>query len=429
MIVETRREKDFNAASREERVQECASDALCVREWYTLFMKVCIMCGGEGTRLRPLTFERPKPCIPIVGRPSIQHLVSHLSNLGFREVVITLGYMGSAIENALGDGSLFGVDITYVREKTKLGTAGSIKNAQRHLEDGNFLVVGGDHVTDLNLLDFYREHARHRSPVSIGLISIDEPGDYGIAEIDADFRIRRFKEKPSPGEIFSNLASTGIYVCTPAIFDEIPPGTKFDFARDLFPRLMEGGHTLRAYLARGNWTDVGNPASLRQAEKWKLQEIPFTSISGDLTMKAGQIQGPVQIGSSFTMGNGSRVIGPVSIGAGTEIEDHVLIGPYTCIGGNCRIRSHAKVFSSSIYDRVTVGKNSTVSGSIIDNDSVIGDDCSLENDTVIGPRVTMEKGVVVHSRTRVWPEVTVPAGAVIREHLLNEEYEVRCDGS
>ncbi|MDI9632702.1 MAG: NDP-sugar synthase [Methanolinea sp.] len=392
-------------------------------------MKVCIMCGGEGTRLRPLTFERPKPCIPIVGRPSIQHLVSHLSNLGFCDIVITLGYMGSAIEDALGDGSLFGVSITYVREETKLGTAGSVKNAQRYLEDGCFLVVGGDHVTDLNLLEFSRSHDPRKSMVSIGLISIDDPGDYGIAEIDADFRVLRFKEKPSPGEIFSNLASTGIYVCSPEIFDEIPPHTKFDFARDLFPRLMEGGHTLKAWLARGNWTDVGNPASLRQAERWKLQELPYTSISGDITVKSGQILGPVQIGSSFSMGTNSRIIGPVAIGAGTRIEDNVIIGPYTSIGEGCLIESHAKVFSSSLYDRVTVGKNTTVSGSIIDNDTVIGDDCSLENDTVIGPRVVMEEGVVVHSRTRVWPEVHIPAGSAIREHLLNDAYEVRYDGS
>jgi len=202
---------------------------------YTVYMKVCIMCGGEGTRLRPLTFERPKPCIPIVGLPSIQHLVSHLSNLGFREVIITLGYMGSVIEESLRDGSLFGVEITYVREETKLGTAGSVKNAQRYLEDGDFLVVGGDHVTDLNLLEFYRDHTRNRAPITIGLISIDEPGDYGIAEIDADFRIQRFKEKPSPGEIFSNLASTGIYACTSEIFDEIPSETKFDFAQRPLP--------------------------------------------------------------------------------------------------------------------------------------------------------------------------------------------------
>lgn len=135
------------------------------------------MCGGEGTRLRPLTFGRPKPCIPIVNKPSIQHLVSHLANLGFTDVVITLGYMSDAIEAALGDGSLFGVNVTYVHEKTKLGTAGSVKNAQKYLEEQPFLVVGGDHVVDLNLLEFYREHLTNDSITTIGLISIDDPTD------------------------------------------------------------------------------------------------------------------------------------------------------------------------------------------------------------------------------------------------------------
>jgi mannose-1-phosphate guanylyltransferase len=392
-------------------------------------MKVCIMCGGEGTRLRPLTFERPKPCIPIVNKPSIEHLVSHLSNLGFNEVVITLGYMGEAIEHALGDGSLFGVNITYVHEKTKLGTAGSVKNAQKYLDGNDFLVVGGDHVTDLNLLDFYREHRKKRVPTTIGLISIDDPTEYGIAEIDVDYNIKRFKEKPAPGEIFSNLASTGMYVCSQEIFDHIPVGKKFDFARDLFPHLMEEGYTLSAWLARGNWTDVGSPAMLRQAERWKLMDIPFTSISGDLTIKTAKIQGPVELGDSFSMGLNSRLIGPVAIGAGTNIGDNVLIGPYTSIGENCIIKSSAKIFSCSIYNRVIIGKNVTVSGSIIDNDTLIGNSCSIENDTVIGPRVMLRDHVTVHSRTRIWPEVVVSDHSVVKEHLLNEKFDVRCEGS
>ena len=176
------------------------------------------MCGGEGTRLRPLTFERPKPCIPIVNRPSIAHLVTHLANLGFTDIVITIGYLGDEIQKALGDGSLYGATITYVPEKIKLGTAGSVKNAEEYLNDAPFLVVGGDHMTDLNVLEFYREHMNSSAITSIGLISIEDPREFGIAEIDASLRIRRFREKPSPGEIFSNLASTGIYVCDPKIF-------------------------------------------------------------------------------------------------------------------------------------------------------------------------------------------------------------------
>ncbi|MGD1004374.1 MAG: NDP-sugar synthase [Methanoregulaceae archaeon] len=392
-------------------------------------MKVCIMCGGEGTRLRPLTFERPKPCIPIVNRPSIEHLVAHLTNLGFREIVITLGYLGTAIEEALGDGSLFGATITYVREKNKLGTAGSVKNAQKYLDGQDFLVVGGDHVTDLNVLEFYRAHKKEKAVVSIGLISIDDPSEYGIAEIDVNYSIKRFKEKPSPGEIFSNLASTGMYVCSPLVFDTIPSGKKFDFARDLFPLMMEQGLSLKGWLARGNWTDVGSPHSLRQAERWMLAGMASTTINGDLSMHGSHVKGPVELGDAVTLGKNSRIIGPVAVGAGTTIGDNVLIGPYTSIGEKCILRNNSKVFSSSLYNRVIVGTNTAISGSIIDNDTHIGEGCSIENDTVIGPRVVLRDNVVVHSKTRLWPEVVVTDGCVVKEHVLNQKFDAHYEGS
>lgn len=393
-------------------------------------MKVCIMCGGEGTRLRPLTFERPKPCIPIVNTPSIQHLVSHLSNLGFNDVIITLGYKGNAIENALGDGSLFGVNITYVHEEAKLGTAGSVKNAQHHLEDAPFLVVGGDHITDIDLLSFYRQHVRdEESIVSVGLVSINDPFEYGIAEIDHNYQIKRFKEKPAPGELFSNLASTGMYVCNPEIFEYIPFNTQFDFARNLFPFLLNEGYMLKGNLMRGNWTDVGSPRSLREAERWMLQDLPYTSISGDFTVRGAQIIGPVQVGSSITIGENSRIIGPVSIGAGTVIEDNVLIGPYTSIGDRCIIHKGTKIFSSSIYNQVMVGTSCTISGSIIDNDAILSDYCSLENDTVIGPRAVIKNSALIHAGTRLWPEVIIQEGEVVKEHVLNDAYEISYSGS
>jgi mannose-1-phosphate guanylyltransferase len=337
--------------------------------------------------------------------------------------------MSPAIEEALGDGSLFGVNITYVHERTKLGTAGSVKNAQKYLDGQPFLVVGGDHVVDLNLLEFYREHLANDSITTIGLISIDDPTEYGIAEIDADYQIKRFKEKPSPGEIFSNLASTGMYVCNPEIFDHIPAGEKFDFARNLFPDLMEKGFALKAWLARGNWSDVGNPRSLRQAERWKLQDITFTNISGDLYVKDARILGPVQVGSCVSIAANSRVVGPVSLGAGTVIEKNVIIGPYTTIGEGCTIRSNAKIFSSSIYNRVVVGTDSTISGSIIDNDTVIGNGCNIEHDTVLGPGAVLKDRVIVHSGTRLWPEVVIPEGTVVKEHVLNDTYDTRIEGS
>ncbi len=387
------------------------------------------MCGGEGTRLRPLTFERPKPCIPIVNVPSIRHLVSHLSNLGFNDIIITLGYKGNEIETALGDGSILGVDITYVPDKIKLGTAGSVKNAQEYLNDSPFLVVGGDHITDLNLLAFCKEHIRNDAMVSIGLLSIAEPSEYGIAEIDINYNIKRFHEKPGPGEIFSNLASSGMYVCNPEIFDYIPKNTKFDFAKDLFPKLMEDGQIIKGWLARGNWTDVGNPQSLRKAERWKLQCVMYTSINGDFSATGAIIQGPVTLSNAVTVGENSRIIGPVSIGAHTVIEENVLIGPYTSIGENCTIKHDSKIFSSSLYNGISIGSFSTVSGSIIDNNAKISDHCNIENNTVIGPRIIMGRNVVVHSGIRIWPEVIIENDAVVKENLFNDKYKCGFQGS
>ena len=168
---------------------------------------------------------------------------------------------------------------------------------------------------------------------------------------------------------------------------------------------------------------------LRQAERWKLQDIPFTQIAGDLTMRGAEVQGPVNLGTSLSIGQDSRIIGPVAIGSGTTIGEKVLIGPYTSIGENCTIRNNAKIFSSSVYNGVVIGEHTTVSGSIVDNHCVIGESCSLENDTVIGPRAVLHERVIVHSRTRIWPEVVVPEGTVVTEYYLNEKYQANCGGS
>jgi len=154
-----------------------------------------------------------------------------------------------------------------------------------------------------------------------------------------------------------------------------------------------------------------------------------TTINGDLSMRGSHIRGPVELGDSVSLGRNSRIIGPVAIGAGSMIGDNVLVGPYTSIGEKCILRNNVKIFSSSLYNRVICGANTTISGSIIDNDTHVGDHCSIENDTVIGPRVVLRNTVIVHSKTRIWPEVVVPEGTVVKEHLLNEKFDARCEGS
>lgn len=392
-------------------------------------MKACIMCGGTGTRLRPLTFERPKPNIPILNKPSVAHLVDHLSIEGFNEIVITLKYLGENIEQYLGDGSMFGVNVEYAYEEEKLGTAGGVKNADEFLRGSPFLVLGGDHVMNLNLREFYRFHESHDGLVSIGLLCIDDPRPFGIVDMDVNNILHRFKEKPGPGEIFSNLASTGIYVCDSEVLDWIPSNREYDFAHDLFPHILDEGEKIYGFLVRGHWTDVGNPAAYRQACRWKLENLPGTEIAGHFYMQETRIKGPVNIGHDVSMGSNTSVVGPVMIGENVKIGNDVLIGPYTTIGKNCVIKDQARILSSYLYNDVIIGENSSASGVIIDDRTSIGANCVIENNSVIGPRVVIRDNVTVHSGSRIWPDLVVKEGTVVREDLINESYETSTKGS
>lgn len=380
------------------------------------------MCGGEGTRLRPLTFDRPKPTIPILNKPSVVHLVEHLAKEGFSEIVITIGYLGNDIEDALGNGQIFGVHIDYVRDEIKLGTAGSVKNAEKFLKGEPFIVIGGDHVMDLNLREFYRFHEQNDAKLTIGLLPIEDPREYGIADLDVFNQIHKFAEKPEAGEIFSNLASTGIYICDPVILDMIPPATKFDFAKDLFPKMMDGGERINGYLVRGRWTDIGNAAAYREACKWKLDKLPGTVIHGHFNTKDAKVLGPVNIGSGVSVGSDSSLVGPIVIGENTTIGNQVLIGPYTSIGSNCVIKDGARLLSAIIFNDVEIGRSSSVSGAIIDNNTKIGNNCILETETVIGPRDVVRDNVTIHSNVSLWPELVIDKGTKVKETRVNPDF-------
>ncbi|MDL2261142.1 NDP-sugar synthase [Methanimicrococcus sp. OttesenSCG-928-J09] len=391
-------------------------------------MKACIMCGGTGTRLRPLTFKRPKPMIPISNKPSVLHLIEHLAKEGFNDIVITLGYKGEDVEEELGDGSVYGVHIDYVYEKEKLGTAGSVKNAQELLGNEPFIVVGGDHVMTLNLREMFRFHQNNDADVTIGLLSIDDPREFGIADMDIDNRILRFFEKPKAGEIFSNLASTGIYVCNPSIFDKIPAGKKYDFAKDLFPQMLENKERINGILVRGKWTDVGSAGAYRDAQKWMLDDMTETILEGDF-ISNGKIQGPLRVGTGVSIGDQSSLVGPLTIGENTRIGKRVLIGPYSVIGSNCVIEDDVKILSSYVFNGTKIGTKTTLSGAIVDEDSVVGANCSLENGTIIGPNSKIEEGVTIHSGVKLWPETAIPKGENVKEDILNEKYGTDVSGS
>lgn len=392
-------------------------------------MKACIMCGGAGTRLRPLTFKHPKPSIPILNKPSVLHLIEHLSREGFNEIVMTLGYMGELIEEQLGNGHMFGVHIDYVYEKEKLGTAGGVKNAEKYLKGEPFIVLGGDHVLNLDLREMYRFHETNDAPVTIGLLSIDDPREFGIADMDINNRIHRFLEKPKAGQIFSNLASTGIYICDPSIFEWIPEHKKYDFAKDLFPFMLEANKKINGVLVRGKWTDVGSSAAYRQAQRWMLDSLPGTTIEGNFTTRNARIRGPLSIGNNVCIGSNSSLVGPIVIGENTNIGDNVLVGPYSVIGSNCNIEDNAKILSSYLFDNVSIGSDSNISGGVVADETVIGDHCFLENGTVIGHKVTIGSDSTIHSGVKIWPEVVIDKNSSIKDSIMNSDYDTTNEGS
>ena len=227
-------------------------------------MKAVVMAGGAGSRLRPLTVGRPKPMLPLVNQVVLGHILELLRNHGITEVVVTLQYMASMIEDYFGDGSSMGVRIHYSIEESPLGTAGSVAHAREFLDD-TFLVISGDAVTNFNLEEIIAFHKEKKALATIVLYHVPEPLDYGVIVTDADGRVTRFLEKPSWSEVTSDTVNTGVYVLEPEVLDLIPAGQPFDWSSEVFPQMLEKGLPVYGCIAPGYWCDIGSITEYRRA--------------------------------------------------------------------------------------------------------------------------------------------------------------------
>src|ERR1700760_3549336 len=211
-------------------------------------MKAVIMAGGEGPRLRPQTSNLPKPMLPLVGRPMMEHIVSLLRRHGITDIVVTVAFLPNAIRSYFGDGSELGVSMAYATEESPLGTAGSVGNAREQLTE-RFLVISGDVLTDIDLSSVIAFHEKNQALATIALSAVENPLEFGIVITREDGTIERFLEKPGWGQVFSDPINTGIYVPEPAIFDRIPEGRSVDFSSEVFPAALEDGQPLYGYVA------------------------------------------------------------------------------------------------------------------------------------------------------------------------------------
>jgi NDP-sugar pyrophosphorylase family protein len=230
-------------------------------------MKAFILAAGLGTRLRSLGLDAPKVMAPIAGRPLLEHHITLLREQGIRELIVNLHHLPEKITEHFGDGSRYGVHITYSHEPELLGTAGAVKKMEYLLRDGTFIVLYGDNLIQIEFAPLVEFHRTRRAVATVALFESPEPWTGGVVEMEADGRVRRFVEKPDPKEVSTNLINAGIYVLEPQVFDAIPAGQFCDFGKDVFPKLLAAGKAVYAMKPRAYVQDVGTPERLAKARR------------------------------------------------------------------------------------------------------------------------------------------------------------------
>ncbi len=376
------------------------------------------MAGGEGTRLRPLTSNVPKPMMPLANRPMMEHILDLLKSHGFDEIVVTVAFMANHIRNWFGDGSEYGVKMVYAAEDTPLGTAGSVRNAMDELTEP-FLVISGDVLTDLDITKIVEFHKEKRALATIGLIRVDNPLEFGIVITRDDGSIERFLEKPGWGQVFSDTINTGVFVLEPEIFDYIAPDRAVDFSSEVFPALLADGKPLYGAVGEGYWEDVGNLESYVRAHADILDRRVIVGIDGFEQSES------LFIGDNVKVHPDAEVIGPGVIGDNCRIEAGVRIGPYSVLGDNVRVRAKANLERVVVADNAYLGESVSIRGAVVGRACDLRKGVSVAEGAVIGDECFIGDGATVGADVKIYPFKTIEAGAAINSSIVWESKGAR----
>ena len=376
-------------------------------------MKAVIMAGGEGSRLRPLTSNQPKPLLPIANRPMMEHVIDLLRRHGITDIVVTLAFMADAIRQHFGDGSDYGVTIEYVVELEPLGTAGSVRNAA-HLLPETFLVISGDVLTDIDLSEIIELHEQKQAMVTIGLTPVSNPLEFGIVITRADGSIERFLEKPTWGQVFSDTVNTGIFVLDPAVLDEVDIGRSVDFSADVFPKLLADGAPLYGAVTHGYWEDVGTLESYLRAHRDVLDQTVMVDVPGFVVREG------VWLGEGVDVHPDANVEGPAVIGDNCRIEAGVRIGPYTVLGKDVRVRSGVDLERVVLLDHCFIGRGAQLRGTVAGRSCDFRDSARVESGAVLGDDCFVGAGAMLNAGVRVFAGKQIEAGAIVNTSVVWE---------
>ncbi len=325
-----------------------------------------VLAAGLGTRLRPITYAMPKPMVPVLNRPVMEHILRLLARHGFSETIANLHWFPETIEGRFGDGSALGVELSYSREEKLLGTSGGVRNAAGFLGD-SFLVISGDALTDIDLAAMRDFHESHDGIATLATKRVADTSQFGVAITGSDGRIQGFQEKPDPAEALSSLANCGIYMFRSEVFDFFPqPGTSkaaapddppgfADWAMDVFPALLEADVPFYSHEFDAYWNDIGNLDELRQGN--------LDALRGAVVVEPGAPEVAEGVRSASPLGD-ALVEPPVLIGEGVELGDGVGIEGPTIVGDGCRIGSGAQIRDSILLEGVELAPGSALIGGI-----------------------------------------------------------------
>lgn len=374
-------------------------------------MKAIIMAGGEGSRLRPLTCGRPKPMVPVVNRPIMEHIINLLKKHDLYDIGVTLQYMPEAIRDYFGRGSEYGVHLRYFVEDVPLGTAGSVKNAENFLDE-TFIVISGDALTGIDLTEAIKFHRQKGAMATLVLTRVDTPLEYGVVITAEDGRVRQFLEKPGWGEVFSDTVNTGIYVLEPEVLGFFKAGQKFDFSQDLFPILLEKNLPLYGVTVPGYWCDIGN------LEQYLQAHIDILDGQVEVEMPGVEQSPGIWIGDQAEIDPSAKINAPALIGAGTRLGANVTVDSWSVIGENCTIGEQSSIKKSVLWNHALTGPSVSLRGAVVCSRVQVLANADVYEGAVIGSDCQVRARSIIKPNVKLWPQKTIGAGSTVQHSII-----------
>ncbi len=376
-------------------------------------MKAVILAAGKGTRLHPVTLSRPKHLIPIGGKPMIEHALSALKNAGIKEVIIVVNYLAEALKQHIGDGTTFGMEISFVVQEELRGTADATGCVESFTE-GPFLLTYGDWLTTSEVITrILKTHEKKQPTITMAVVPVDNPEHYGIVELENSW-VKGITEKPSRNEAVSNLANAGVYILPTKIFEAIrrttpSPRGELEITDSLSLLLREGSSIAAVSLERSDTLDVGLLWDLLPANAWVLRKIKSKTL-GHIENGTNLI-GPIIVEEGARIRSGAYIEGPAFIGRNSDIGPNCFIRPHTSIGQEVRIGNACEIKNSIVMDRTHIGHLSYV------GDSVVGENCNLGAGTTVANYRFDGKTIKMNVKNQIVDTGRRKLGVVMGDHV------------